>query len=220
MPFSTDARTRTAAMWQAIHAIPFNRELAAGSLDRAAFRHYMIQDAIYLLAYARALAIAAAKAPSAAEIEFFVDAAKGALVVERQLHAEYLGRCDIALDEIERAEPSPACLGYTSFLVATGQTGSYEELIAAILPCFWIYWDVGKALYRESAPDNFYRAWVDTYAGEAFGAVVERCRAIVDAAAERAGADTVEAMHRAFATCCRHEYLFWDSAYRLESWPV
>jgi thiaminase/transcriptional activator TenA len=200
--------------------MPFNRELAAGTLDRAAFRHYMVQDAIYLVAYARALAVAAAKAPTPAEIEFFVDAAKGALVVERALHETYLTAFDIPIAEVMAAEPSPTCLAYTSFLIATAQTGSYEELIAAILPCFWVYWDVGQALHGASRPGNFYQAWVDTYAGDAFGAVVERCKALVDQAAATAAPPTVEAMHRAFARCCQYEWMFWDSAYRLEDWPV
>jgi thiaminase (transcriptional activator TenA) len=220
MAFSDEARERTAPIWTALHAMPFNRELAAGTLSRDAFRQYMIQDAIYLVAYARALAIAAAKAPSSGDIEFFADSAKGAIVVERALHAEYLGRFDIALADVATAEPSPACLAYTSFLLSTAATGSYEELIAAILPCFWIYWDVGQALYRESAPGNFYQAWIDTYAGEAFGALVDQCKGIVDAAAARSAPATVAAMHTAFARCCQYEWLFWDSAYRLERWPV
>jgi thiaminase/transcriptional activator TenA len=220
MPFSDDARAATRSLWEAIHAHPFNRELAAGVLSREAFRHYMIQDAIYLVAYARALAIAGAKAPSVEEIEFFVDAAKGALVVERALHAEYLGKFGVDIAVVASAEPSPACRAYTSFLLATAETGSYEELVAALLPCFWVYWDVGKALYAASAPDNFYRAWIDTYAGEEFGAVVERCRELVDRTAQAASPASGAAMHRAFELSCRYEWMFWDSAYRCETWPA
>jgi thiaminase/transcriptional activator TenA len=218
--FSDEARRRTAPVWDAIHAMPFNRKLADGSLPREAFRQYMVQDAIYLVAYARALALAAARAPNTDEIEFFADSAKGAIVVERALHAEYLAKFDIPLDAIARAEPSPACDAYTSFLIATAANASYEEAVAAILPCFWIYWDVGKALHGASVPGNFYQAWVDTYAGDAFGSSVERCRDIVDEAAARATPQRVEAMHRAFARCCQYEWMFWDSAWRLEAWPV
>jgi thiaminase/transcriptional activator TenA len=220
MSFCADARAATAPIWDAIHALPFNRELAAGTLPRAAFRHYMIQDAIYLIAYARALAAAAVKAPSTAEIEFFVDSAKGALVVERQLHADYLGKLEVDIAAIEAAGASPSCFAYTSFLTGTAQTGSYEELVAAILPCFWVYWDVGKALYRASAPGNFYQAWIDTYAGDEFGELVQRCKGIADASAARSGDQVIAAMHAAFARSCRYEWAFWDSAYRLERWPV
>lgn len=220
MSFCADARVATALIWDAIHALPFNRQLAAGTLPREAFRHYMIQDAIYLIAYARALAAAAVKAPSTVEIEFFVDSAKGALVVERQLHADYLGKFDIDMATVEAAGASPSCFAYTSFLISTAQTGSYEELVAAILPCFWVYWDVGKALYRTSVPGNFYQAWIDTYAGDEFGALVERCKTITDAAAARSGADVISAMHAAFERSCRYEWAFWDSAYRLERWPI
>lgn len=218
--FCEAAWDRTQALRQAIHALPFNRELASGALPRPAFRHYMIQDALYLVAYARALAAAAVRAPTVEAQEFFAEASKTALVVERALHADYLARFGIGLDEIARAEPTPTGLAYTSFLVATAQTGSYEELAAAILPCFWIYWDVGAAIAERSVPGNFYQAWIDTYADPGFGAAVERAKAFTDEAARGASDRTTETMHRAFRRSTQYEWMFWDAAYRLEDWPV
>ena len=220
MTFSEDAWTRTEAIRRAIHAHPFNRGLAAGTLPREAFRAYMTQDAIYLVAYARALAAASLRAPEPGVQEFFADAAKTALVVERALHERYLGAYGVARAEMDAAEPSPTCLAYTSFLLATAQSGSYEELAAAILPCFWIYWDVGNTIAATAAPDNPYRAWIDTYADEAFGRAVERAKAAADAAASGLDERRVAGMHRAFRRSCQYEWMFWDAAHRLEGWPV
>lgn len=220
MSFSQAAWDRTSDLRRAIHAHPFNLELAAGTLRHDRFQHYMLQDAIYLVAYSRVLAAASARAPGVAAQEFFADASKTALVVERALHESYLSQFGVSREEAAAAEPSPTCLGYTSFLLATAQTGSYQELVAAILPCFWIYWDVGTAIAKVSAASNPYQAWIDTYADEGFGRAVEQARAATDEAA--CGLDEVRlsVMHRAFRRCCQYEWMFWDAAYRLEGWPV
>lgn len=220
MPFSTDAWTATAAIRQAIHDLPFNRELAAGTLRADRFKEYMLQDALYLAAYARVLAAAAAKAPDAAAQEFLAEASKVALIVERALHESYLTQFGISRAEAEAAEPSPTCLAYTSYLLATAQTGSYETLMAAILPCFWIYRDVGLAIAKVSAPGNPYQAWVDTYSDEGFGRSVATAIALTDAAATGLDARRTAEMHLAFKRCCQYEWMFWDAAYRLERWPV
>ena len=218
--FCDHAWQRTEALRRAIHELPFNRELAAGTLPRAAFQHYIIQDALYLGAYARALAAAAVKATDTSAQEFFAEPSKTALVVERALHATYLGQFGIDLAEADAAEPSPTCLGYTSFLIATAQTGSYAELVAAILPCFWIYWDVGTAVAARSAPGNFYQPWIDTYSDPAFGAAVEQAKVLVDTAAREVSRSQLESMHRGFRRSTQFEWMFWDAAYRLEGWPV
>ena len=85
-----------------------------------------------------------------------------------------------------RPKPSPDCLGYTSFLLATAYHEPWEVLMAALLPCFWIYWDVGNAIAREAAADNPYRAWIDTYSDEGFGNAVRAVMAATDKAAEGA----------------------------------
>ena len=76
MTFSQEVWQRNLDLYQKILALPFNQELAAGTLDSKAFCHYVIQDAHYLLAYGRALAVAAAKAFDADDVIQFSEAAK------------------------------------------------------------------------------------------------------------------------------------------------
>ena len=88
--FSEEAWERNATLRAAIHRLPFNTELAAGTLAPERFRFYILQDAIYLGDYARALALAAAKAPDAATVQVFAGDAVQAIAVEQALHARYL----------------------------------------------------------------------------------------------------------------------------------
>ena len=93
-------------------------------------------------------------------------------------------------------------------------------LVAALLPCFWLYWDVGCAIAQNAAADNPYRAWIDTYADPRFGEAVQS----VIATADRAAATTTEAirdrMHSAFTRATQYEWLFWDGAYNKRGWPA
>jgi thiaminase/transcriptional activator TenA len=200
-------------------ALPFNAELAEGSLTRERFQFYLVQDARYLVGFARALSVASARADDVDEVAFFAGAARESIVVERELHAEYFRRFGMTARDVDAVETSPTCLGYTSYLLATAQTGSYAELIAALLPCFWVYHDVGTRILESGVDaENPYRAWIDTYADEEFGEAVQRCKAAVDAAAA-AGADE-QRMFVAFTRASEYEWMFWDSAYRLEGWPT
>src|SRR5205814_8386961 len=90
MRFSEDAWQQNAGLRKAIHRLPFNTELAAGTLARARFRFYMVQDAIYLGQCARVLALAAAEAPEIATLQAFANSALGAAAVEQAFSVRYL----------------------------------------------------------------------------------------------------------------------------------
>lgn len=219
MCFSDDAWQRTARLRAAIHGLPFNTELAAGTLSRDRFQIYIVQDALYLGQFSRALAIAAAKAPDTGTLQAFAQSALGVVAVEQALHRRYLREFGIDPAGLAEAEPSPDCLAYTSFLTAAAYHEPWEVLVAALLPCFWIYWDVGCAIAGKAAAENPYRAWIDTYADERFGEAVRTVIATSDRAAAATTAATRAKMLAAFVGACRYEWLFWDGAYQRRDWP-
>jgi thiaminase/transcriptional activator TenA len=216
--FSDEAWRRTASLREAIHQLPFNTELAAGSLSRDRFQTYIIQDAIYLGQFSRALAISAAKAPDTATMQSFAQSALGAIAVEQALHGRYLRDFGVDPAAIADTEPSPDCLAYTSFLIAAAYHDPWEVLVAALLPCFGLYWDVGRTIAQTAAPDNPYKAWIETYADERFGDAVRMVIAITDRAAEAATAPIRAKMLTAFIRACQYEWLFWDGAYQRRTW--
>ena len=218
MTFSQDVWQRNLDLYQKILALPFNQELANGTLDSQAFCHYVIQDAHYLLAYGRALAVAAAKADEADDVIQFSEAAKIAIIVERSLHKDFMQAFGITKTEFESTPLTLACHHYTSFLTATAWSESYPVVLAALLPCFWIYAEVGHDIVSQSVENNPYQAWVDTYSGEEFHAAVRNVIATVDKVAARCDADTLAKMHAAYSMGAKLEWLFWDSAYQQREW--
>jgi len=142
------------------------------------------------------------------------------VAVEQALHGEYLTQFGIDPAMLAAAEPSPDCLGYTSFLLAAAYHEPWEVLVAALLPCFWIYWDVGNTIARKASADNPYRAWIDTYSDEAFGAAVRAVIAATDRAADGTTAAIRERMMTGFIRSTQYEWLFWDGAYQRRGWPM
>lgn len=220
MSFSQTVWEDVAPLRRAIHDHPFLNELAAGTLAPESFRHYILQDSLYLAEYSRALALAAARAPTASGRLEFSDGAKVAVQVEEALHQAFFAQFGVTAEIAAASEPTPACLAYTSYLSALAATRSYEELIAGILPCFWVYWEVGCDVKPRAVSPNRYAAWIDTYAAPAFGEATDRVRALVDEAAGNATQATRDAMVIAFRNATRFEWMFWDSAWRVEAWPV
>jgi thiaminase/transcriptional activator TenA len=220
MSFSRDAWQRILPLYAAILELPFNRELAAGTLARERFTFYLLQDAHYLTCFGRALAVTAGRAPDVDALIQFAGSAREAVLVERALHEGFFRDFGISPAEAAAIEPSPTCAHYTHFLLALAHNAPYEVSVAALLPCFWIYWEVGKHLLAIARPDDPYQAWIDTYADEVFAEGVRKVIAISDRIATEATPAIRDQMHQAFRRAAQLEWMFWDSAYRLERWPV
>jgi thiaminase/transcriptional activator TenA len=217
-PFSEQLWEAGDDVYRAILDHPFLRGLTDGTLPHAAFRHFVVQDSHYLRDYARALAVCAAKAPTEEDVRAFAADAVGALAAEQGMHAEFMEQ----LEQAGGAEEGvlPTTRAYTSYLLATAYGGSFAEGLAAVLPCYWIYARVGAALLARSSPDPLYARWIATYADEEFQSVVRRVLELADrVGAELSGAERRRAAAH-FATTARYEWMFWDAAWRGETWPV
>jgi thiaminase/transcriptional activator TenA len=219
------AFTRT--LWQAIEPIyatilehPFLRGLTDGSLPREAFRFYAVQDALYLRDFARALSLAAARAPREEWIIMFNEHAAGALRVERALHQSFFKEFGLSPEAVAATPLAPTNLAYTSYLLAIAHGGPFHEAVAALLPCYWIYWEVGKTLERTGSRDPLYARWIGTYASEEFGAVVRAVLECTDTLAADLREEARTVMRRHFVTTSRYEWMFWDMGWRREAWPV
>ncbi len=194
--------------------------LADGTLSREAFSYFIIQDSHYLRAYSRALSLVSAKAPDEDAVRMFALHASNAIDVERELHAGLLGDLVISSSDVDAAGSGPTTTAYMSYLTAVCATGTYAEAVAAVLPCYWIYRDVGRALLARSSPDPFYAAWIATYGSAEFDAIVDSVLKVTDALGEHVGNAERERCKFHFATTTRYEWMFFDAAYHRLSWPL
>ncbi|MEO3974873.1 TenA family protein [Streptomyces sp. CAU 1734] len=199
---------------------PFITGLIDGTLPRECFRHYIIQDSHYLYTYARVLALCAAKAGSDADAVMFARHAGETVAMEKELHASLLAEMGTG-QEAAAAEPvAPTTRAYLDFLLASAYTGSYGEAVGAVLPCYWVYAEVGRTLRAAGSPDPLYARWIAAYGDADFQATTGQVLAVAD----RVGAAAPEAertlIRERVRTAARYEWMFWDAGFRRESWPV
>jgi hydroxymethylpyrimidine/phosphomethylpyrimidine kinase len=208
--FAAALRESAAVDLEAIYGLEFIRGLADGTLPENQFAYYLSQDAVYLNGYSRVLARASALAPSEDEQLFWARSAQQCLEVESELHRTWLSTrpADQRLGAVTKS--------YVDHLLATSVSGSYGVLVAAVLPCFWLYAEVGATLHGEflaaGAPaEHPYAQWLGTYADEGFAAATRQAIAFTDAAARLASEGERKAMALAFRQSSRYEVDFFDA---------
>jgi thiaminase (transcriptional activator TenA) len=219
-PFSQALWSEIEDIYAAILDHPFIAGLTDGTLERNAFRFYVVQDAHYLREYARALSVASARAPSEPDIAMFAEHAAGAIEVERSLHESFFRDLGLSGEKVAATPMAPTNLAYTSYLLATAYGGSFPEALGALLPCYWIYWEVGKELLKAGSPDPLYRRWIETYGGEEFAAVVRAVLSLTDRIGPELGEAERERVAERFVTTSRYEWTFWDMGHRQERWRI
>lgn len=223
MSFFDRLKGQCAAEWKAYTEHPFTTALADGSLSEAAFRHYLVQDYLFLIEFARAYAVAIYKSPSLADMR---DAAAGLhaiLDVEMQLHVNLCAKWGLGADELEHARPAPEMLAYTRYVLDTGMRGDLLALKVALAPCIIGYAEIAARLaglpgaLDESKP---YRVWIAEYAGAPYQDVAAQARGHLDKLATRYATPAREAeLIAIFSEATRLEAAFWEMGWQLQKTP-
>ena len=196
-------------MIERLFSHPFNQALAEGSLSEETFSFYIEQDSQYLEDFARSHALIAARIDSK-HIHAFLKYAESSILTEQEtVHAYF--RKKFPMETSDRI--TPALLSYSSYLLRVCSLEPVEVAVAAMLPCFWVYREVGCHLSRQESVNNPYSRWIATYAGEEFSAAVDHMIALFDSLAKNVSEATRQAMLKAFHTSTCLEWHFWENAY-------
>lgn len=212
MSITQDAWSRALPIYDRITQMPFVRELADGSLRRSAFEFYICQDALYLDTYAQVLSLLGGRSRDREVCRMFNRHAAEAVEVENMLHASFIEGFTIHRPPVKRA---PACRAYCNFLLASAYHEPYAGGLGAVLPCYWVYWEIGRHVLTIAGEldEHPYRRWIETYADESFGAVVNEIIAVCDAAAEAFTPAERALFLELYEIGTQYEYDFWQMAY-------
>ncbi len=222
MSFADNLEHEARFVRQAILDHPFVTGVGDGTLDVEKFKHYVLQDYVYLVDYSRVLAMAAARAGDLDTMSWFARLLDETLNVEMDLHRGYCAEFGITPEELEATTAAPTTVAYTSYLLNVAHQGSFSDLVASLVPCQWGYWEIGDHLDRRGQPADapLYAQWIQMYTTTEFSELAGSIRSLLDRLGERAGPDEQDSMRTAYMTSLRFEYLFWEMAYNLETWPV
>lgn len=195
-------RVAAGETWPAYTRHAFVEGMRDGTLPRAAFLHYLVQDYIFLFHFARAWALAATKADTIKEMRLCAATVNALIDEEMKLHIGICEKAGIPEADLAKAEERAENLAYTRYVLDAGHSGDFLDLLAALAPCVMGYGEIGLRLKAE-AGETPYQDWIDTYASADYQKV---CRAVAelldDAVTSRLGA-TPEASPRWSALCTR-----------------
>jgi thiaminase/transcriptional activator TenA len=218
--FSDELRTRGEPIWRLTLAHPFVLGIGDGSLPVDRFRFYVRQDYVFLVEYARVLALAAAKADELPVMEKLADLLHATLGIEMALHRAYCGEFGIGEDDLPRTAPAPTTYAYTRHLLETAWSASLGEIVASLFPCQWGYWEIGSALAARGFPEQapLYRRWIEMYCSKEYGELAHWVKALLDRVGERASRAERDRMAERFLLSTRFEHAFWEMAWTMEEW--
>ncbi|RIV18341.1 thiaminase II [Alicyclobacillaceae bacterium I2511] len=214
--FTQQLRQEANHLWQASLTHPFVRELADGTLPEEKFRHYVRNDSYYLTQFARVQSLAAAKATDLYTIARLAAHATATVEAEHALHETFFKLLNLSHEA--PFTPAPTAYRYTSHLFSVAHTGTLAETIAVMLPCYWLYWEIGER-YKDAHPNHpIYNQWISTYGQEWYGKLVQEQLDRLDDLTRTSSIEERRRIQQHFMISSQYEYEFWDMAYRLERW--
>src|SRR5258708_19090966 len=213
-------RLSALALWQRQFQHPFVVALGNGSLPRANFEFYIRQDALFLDELTKTFAYAATRTSDQTEMEQFGKLLLNTLLVEAGLHQRYGERFGLTPAQMASTPMAPTNYAYTRHLLFIASSGTLPELLTAILPCAWIYAEVGRHLVGSTpaAADHPYADWLVTYVSPDFDAVGRWIREPLHARGGFLTAQEEARLHEIFLTTPRNEGLFLQLGRQLSEW--
>lgn len=217
MSFCLSWKERLDDVWRRARTHAFLTELVESRLPKDNFLFYLHQDAWFLAEDAKVMALAASRAPSlavAARVSELIAAVNNAEQNRHRVFAEALGR---PLNT-PALRPAPTAYAYVSHLRSVALDGHFPTIMAALLPCPWLYCDFGRHFADRTPADPIYRDWLEPYKDPAFAERVAFQRDLVDSLVGASAPDERLRAERAFETSLRYEERFWSMAMSQETW--
>jgi len=216
-----ELRAASEPIWASLHAHPFIREVAAGTLPLEKFRFYLEQNLLYLPEYARVIALGAARSGDVEELARFSVALANIVDNEIPKDRELLAQV-IALGAEQRGGAlavAPATLAYTGYLLTTAYSAGTLEIMTAIMPCAWSYGEIARRLRAEVRPHPVYSSWVGFFDSDEYRQLIDDMRAQLDAMGAAADHRRRRGLRDIFDMSGRLEHGFWEMSYGMTQWP-
>ena len=200
-------------IWDNYTQHDFVKQLTAGTLAPDSFRHYLVQDYLYLIHYTRVMALSVYKSDTLAQMRVGQAGINAMLDLEIGMYLDFCQQWGIALEEVENAPESPATIAYSRYILDAAMSGSLAELYAAIAPCLMGYGEIGKSIKEQGfIADNPYQPWIDVFSSDEFQVITAQNEAQINELLAQANPVQADKLQRLFNTAARMEVNFWQQA--------
>ncbi len=207
------------SIWKACLNHPFVTGIGDGTLEVEKFRHFMLQDYLYLFDYARVFSLGVVKARDPELMRIFAANVDAILNGEMKIHRAYMKRLGITEEQVFAVMPALDNLSYTNYMLSIANSGGPMEIVAAILACSWSYAEIGQTLAAipGASEHPFYGEWIQGYASEEYAATNQALIELMDSLAKNASEEQIAYLTEIFINCSRYELGFWDMAWGLRT---
>lgn len=191
----------------------FVKQLTAGTLAPDSFRHYLIQDYLYLIHYTRVMALSIYKSDTLAQMRVGQAGINAMLDMEIAMYLDFCRQWNVPLERVENAPESPATIAYSRYILDAAMSGSLAELYAAIAPCLMGYGEIGKSIKEQgSIADNPYQPWIDVFSSQEFQVITAQNEAQINTLLADASPAQAAKFQYLFNAAARMEVNFWQQA--------
>lgn len=211
MKWTQRAWNTSSEVYKRITEHPFITEMMDGSLPVEKFTRYLAQDEIYIGNYGAEMYMLADMIPAGEKQEMFRQFAESGIEAEKAMHALLIERFSIDT----AVEPSRTTTEYMNHTRKAIESGDLELSLAAMLPCMWIYNEVGRFIVAHSHTEgNSYAEWIAAYSSDEFTEGVDKVLAMIDELAAKCSPEKQQQMLDAYLRAAELEWEFWDYGYR------
>ena len=218
MEFTDIAMEISKEAWQASFHHPFVLQLQEGDLDPSIFRYYLIQDAYYLKAFSKAYDLLAEKTSNPEMKRLLKQNAQSLVEGELFIRQQFFKELKINDEEMERQPIAPTCYHYVSHIYRQFEEANLAIAFASLLPCPWLYHDIGKELNLKPSPNPLYQQWIETYITDELEQQIKEETELVNQFYRESDEVDKKKMLEAFRISVHMEAQFWEMAYQHQTW--
>ncbi|SQC58707.1 thiaminase II [Paenilisteria newyorkensis] len=216
--FSEELHAENREIWQRSKDHRFVQQLVDGSLDRSAFRYYLLQDHYYLTHYVKVIALGIAYADDYGAMMELSQSLASLEASELSMREKFYPHVGIETADLDGILPSPAAYHYTSHMYRLAGSQSLGRILAGILPCYWLYREIGEQYAGCVSPDPLYQAWLDIYQDAAYAEGLQRQIDLLDRVAQGLPDGVLAEMRADFRISSYAELAFWDMGFERQTW--
>jgi thiaminase/transcriptional activator TenA len=211
----THWREGAAGPWRNFTHHAFVEGLGDGSLPRAAFLHYLIQDYVFLIHFSRAWSLAVVKSQTLEEMKVCAGTVDALVNHEMSLHVKTCAAEGIDEATLFNATEAVENLAYTRYVMDAGMQGDFLDMMAALAPCVMGYGEIGLRLAGAKSCDTPYAEWITTYAAPEYQSVCVSIGEMIDNAVARRIGDLSNSprasdLQKRFSIATQLEVGFWQ----------
>ncbi|WP_207941488.1 thiaminase II [Enterococcus sp. DIV2402] len=216
--FTALAREKANRYWEGSFQHPFIQQLHEGTLAPEIFRYYLIQDRYYLEHFGKLYQLIGEQSDRSEIKALMATNAEHLALGEVAIRKNFFEELGITEDEIQNTAIAPTAYHYVSHMYRQLIEGTPNVAVAGMLPCAWLYQEIGTRLIEKGSPHALYQRWIETYAGEESKEAIQVERNLLDQLYNESSSDEQEQMLAAFVISSQMEYAFWEMAQTLETW--